>query len=186
MSPLLAPSGILVANMETPPTHLEAALVFQVRSSSPPTARHNASKCTVRARTERFSGGPSTQRVPCNAGEQPRLFSPLKAAFSGFYPLSSPNTPLLFGLRFPRLGLRDAGRPERSVGPPESAPQPRRRAHLLSTGLDPVPKPSPPPLLAAATDGRPQARSSSAVASALSPSSPLASSSSCLPAGSAI
>ena len=79
--------------METPPTHLEAALVFQVRSSSPPTARHNASKCTVRARTERFSGGPSTQRVPCNAGEQPRLFSPLKAAFSGFYPLSSPNTP---------------------------------------------------------------------------------------------
>ena len=42
---------------------------------------------------EQFPGDPSTQRVPRRAGEQADLFSPLKAAFSGFYPLSSPNTP---------------------------------------------------------------------------------------------
>ena len=44
---------------------------------------------------EQFPGDPSTQRVPRRAGEQADLFSPLKAAFSGFYPLSSPNTRLI-------------------------------------------------------------------------------------------
>ena len=41
-------------------------------------------------------------------------------------------SPLLLGLRFPRLGVRDAGRPERSAGRPESR-TPSRAARASTT-----------------------------------------------------
>ena len=81
---------------------------------------------------------PSTQRVPRGAGEQADLFSPLKAAFSGFYPLSSPNTPNIW-----RMQMGTPAEMSCEMLPPPNPPSRRYRDLTSKDGMPGQNSPTP-------------------------------------------
>ena len=92
--PRKGPSGSLVANMGAPKPPNgsgsgRSSAVFKPARSTPQRLKMHGkgTNGALLKRPLKPAGSAQSRRTSC-------LFSPLKAAFSGFYPLSSPNTPL--------------------------------------------------------------------------------------------